>query len=85
MSMQDRSPSILGSIPETKVIYADPPSKPKGVTFYNGAKSMRGIGAADLARQICHHLNVDYELCGEGGTLRSCCDNLTAYLQKLPT
>jgi len=54
----------------------------KGVTLYNDAKSARGVCAADLARQICHHLDVDYDFGGVGSTLRSCCDNLTAHLTK---
>jgi hypothetical protein len=73
----------FGFKPEIEVIFAEPPSDTsKGVFLNGGAKSVRGVGAADLARQICHHLGVDYELCGEGGTLRSCCDDLTAHFKK---
>jgi hypothetical protein len=68
----------FGFKPEIEMIVANPPR----VILDGGAKSAHGIGAADLARQICHHLDVDYDLCGEGSTLRSCCDNLTAYFEK---
>jgi hypothetical protein len=71
----------FGFIAETSVIEPDPKGTFKGTSLYDDAKYARGVGAADLARQICHYLNVDYDLRGEGGTLRSCCDNLTAYLK----
>jgi hypothetical protein len=72
----------FGFIAETSILEPDQPGTFKGIRLHGDAKYARGVGAADLARQICHHLDVDYQLYGEGDTLRSCCDNLATYLKE---
>jgi hypothetical protein len=37
---------------------------------------------ADVARQICHRLNVDYDFGGVESTRRSCCENLLKHLER---
>jgi hypothetical protein len=71
----------FGFVPKLDIIQADPPGAFKGATLKDDAQFVQGVGADDLARQICHHLGVDYDYDGgRGSTLRSCCDSLTAYL-----
>jgi hypothetical protein len=42
---------------------------------------VKGELACAVARQICHHLNVDYDFAGVDATHRSCCENLLTYLK----
>jgi hypothetical protein len=53
----------------------------KGLTLRGGAKSAKGIGAHELAMQICDHLGVKYpSRSGRGSQLRDCCDALEQWL-----
>ena len=66
----------------TYVAHADP-TEPKGLTLHDGAASAEGIDAVDLAKQICHHVGVEYESkFGRGSQLRSCCDALETWCNK---
>jgi hypothetical protein len=65
----------------THVEKADPTAI-KGLTLNNGAKQGRGIGAHQLAAQICRHVGVAYEeKFGRGSQLRACCDALEQWLE----
>ncbi len=66
---------------ETSVHYADPPGTFKGLRLPHGMTSMDGCDADYLARQICHHLHVDYAFdFGRGAMLREACSKLLAHL-----
>jgi hypothetical protein len=63
---------------------------PKGLQFADGRKEAYGIAAEVLAKQVCHHLNIEYpHMMGRGFQLRVCCDAIDLYLkthtQGLPT
>lgn len=73
---------IFGFIPRTYIAKADPPGTPKGLTLEGGRKSARGLGAHELAMQVCRHFGVAYETkMGRGSQLRYCCDALEAWLR----
>ena len=58
------------------------PNEPKGLTLKNGAESAVGLGAHELAMEICEHVGVEYEeKFGRGSQLRVCCDALEAWLK----
>lgn len=76
---------IFGFIPRTYIAKADPPGTPKGLTLADGATSARGIGAHELAMQVCDHFGVKYEgKMGRGFQLRACCNALEAWLRSTP-
>jgi hypothetical protein len=53
----------------------------QGLTLHDGIKSAKGLGAHELARQICHHAGVKYKsTMGRGSQLRECCDALEQWL-----
>jgi hypothetical protein len=53
------------------------PNEPKGLTLADGATSAVGIGAHELACQICEHVGVEYATSfGRGSQLRLACDAL---------
>ena len=53
------------------------PRDPKGLTLKDGAKKAVGLGAEELAGQICQHLGLgrpDAAFHGRGSQLRACVD-----------
>lgn len=57
------------------------PNDPKGLTLDNGANEATGIGAHELAQDLCDFLNLPYRHCfGRGSQLRACCEALQQYL-----
>lgn len=71
----------FGLVAQTYVATATP-REPKGLTLADDAQTARGIGAHDLACQICDHLGVNYphDIFGRGAQLRACCDALEHWL-----
>jgi hypothetical protein len=58
------------------------PNEHKGLTFKNGAKEAEGIGAHDLAMEICDKAGIQYDSkFGRGSQLRACCDALEQWLK----
>jgi len=71
----------FGFAATTYVAHANP-SDPKGLTLDNDAESADGIGAHELAGQICRHVGISYEeKFGRGSQLRACCDALEQWLK----
>jgi hypothetical protein len=55
---------------------------PKGLTLAAGLDELEGQDAAEVAREICRHLKVDFPpMYGRGSQLRICCELLRRHLQ----
>jgi hypothetical protein len=78
----ERFSKPFGLKPRTYVAYSNP-TDPKGLTLDDGVKSARGVGAHELAMQICDHLGVKYPVkFGRGSQLRECCSALEQWIQE---